>query len=159
MPTFLSITESFLGDDRTSPNVRMSLSELHGLWGGRAITVFGTGKTIVRIAPIPQHERRYELLLSDREVRDLLATFIENDFLTIVFPPRPFIYPDEGEATITLTNSAGEERSVCRWNNDPMNRQFEAVYTALRAVERRTEGLEPVYEGPFDYEYTPGNPE
>lgn len=141
-------TQVFLGDESRWSSARVELHDVQGLWGGRRIYIAGTGQVVVQRVLPGMRERRYALELSAAAWTQLLRTFIEKDFVTIRPPERPGI-PDEARPQITLVNAAKEQRSVAKWAGVSEGR-FEAVYRALLEVERLTEQLKPVYEGPYN---------
>lgn len=148
-------TSAFLGAWSAWNHARITLHDLHGLWGGRVIRVDGDGWALVRVAPIPQWERRFVLSLPPAEGQHLRALLIEHDFLTITFPQRHAFYPDETQTVITLMNAGGNIHRVTRWAADPPNARFEAIYAALRQLEQRAQNQKPTYEGSFDSDYMP----
>ena len=143
-------TARFLGDPVTFPQARLTLNDVHGLWGGRVVTVAGAGAVVVRTVSPARWERRSEFRLEPARVRELLALCIEQDLLSVTFPARAAIRPDETRATITLTNAAGAGCSVGCWAGDPRDPRFETIQAPLLALERHAGNLEPVYEGPSD---------
>ncbi len=146
----MNATRAFLGDESAWPDARLSLDDVQGLWGGRRIFVAGTGRALVQTISRAMHERRFELALSAGETRALFALCVENDLLTIQPPERAGV-PDESRPQITLTNALGERHTVSKWAGVREPR-FVAIYTALYALETRSQVLEPAYSGRFDWE-------
>ena len=144
----MNATRRFLGDASTWGDASLALEDMHGLWGGRVIDIRGDGATDVRVYPVPQWERRYEFQLPPEEAQRLIELCIEHDLLSIAFPPRTRVYPDEARSTIHLVNAEGRKHSVACWAGDPRNADFEAVYAALRQVESHARQQQLLYEGP-----------
>ena len=114
------------------------------------VMVAGSGEVVVRALSPAQWERRSEFGLDSNRVRELFALCIEQDLLSISFPPRAWIRPDEVRPTITLTNAAGASHSVGCWAGDPRDPHFETLRAALLELERHAGTLVPTYEGPAD---------
>jgi hypothetical protein len=137
-------TARFLGDPSTWAGARVELADIHGLWGGCAVALAGDGQCRVIRVRLPGYpDGTVERHLGAAAARALLVQCIAHDLLTIRFPPRPFIVPDEAHPEITLVNAAGERRMVGRWANDPADPRFEAVYGALRALAQRIDQTTP----------------
>jgi hypothetical protein len=143
----VNATQAFLGDESTWSAVQVELIDVHAMWGGRRISVAGTRQVVMQLVQPGMRERRYELELSAAAWRHLLGVFIEHDFVTIEPPERPGI-PDEARPQITLVNAVQDRWSVAKWAGVSEGR-FEAVYRVLIELERLTQQLEPVYEGPY----------
>lgn len=146
-------TQTFLGDETTWSAVHIELSDVQGLWGGRSIFVSGTGRVVVQVVTEGMYERRYEFALTEAEVRRLLQVCIANDLLTIRIAERMGI-PDEARPEIALVNAAGERWTLAKWQG-VRNARFDAIYAGLLGIETLTRSLEPVYSGPFMWEYVP----
>ncbi len=146
-------TQAFLGEPDTWTHVRLTLRDVHGLWGGRTCFVWGTGRVIAQIAAPTQHEDRYTHTLAPGEIVRLVMLLIETDFTTITFPRRP-IRPDEACPVVTLTNPAGEQRSVHKWAAD-QHPGFDSVYQLLCAFADRAQQGEHLYHGPYDPNFSP----
>lgn len=143
----LNATYAFLGDEPGWPSAHIELADIQGLWGGRKITVHGPGQVIAQIVGRGMFERRYEFAIEQADWRHLLDIAVQNDFVTIQPADRPGL-PDEAHPAITLTNAAGESRTVAKWAGVKDDR-FDAVYVALVQLEALTLGLEPITSGPF----------
>ncbi len=149
-PPLQNPTARFLGDPTTFQQARLTLEDVHGLWGGRVVTVAGSGEAVVRtLSPAPW-ERRCEFRLEPDRVHELFALCVEQDLLSITFPARPTIRPDETRPVITLTNGAGTSHSVGCWAGDPRDPRFETIYAALLQLEHHAATLVPDYEGPAE---------
>jgi hypothetical protein len=128
-------TAQFLGDAGTWSQAGLVLDDVHGLWGGRIITINGSGNTVLRLYSVAQWEQRFELQLASHEVQRLFELCIEHDLLRISFPQRTSFLPDEVRPTITLINASGQRHSVSCWAGDPRNTHFEVLYAILRRLE------------------------
>jgi hypothetical protein len=144
-------TAQFFGEASTWSATRLMLDDWHGLWGGRVIVVHGDGNTTLSLYPVPQWECRFELQLDSHQVRQLLELCIQHDLLSITFAPRISIHSDEVRPTITLTNAGSHQYSETCWAGDLRNAHFEALYVALRRLERHTHQMQPVHEGPAQW--------
>lgn len=147
-------TQSFLGDESAWPAAKAQMSDVQGLWGGRRIFVYGNGRVVVQSVAEEMYEQRYEFVLPAVEVRRLLGTCIEKDFMTIREDAGRMGIPDEAWREITLINAAGERRTVARWEGEKDSR-FDAVYNELLHIEALIGNTEPIYSGPFEWEYVP----
>ena len=131
-------TVEFLGDPTTWRDVRVSLDDMHGLWGGRRIMVTGTGEAVIELVqPIGRRSGRFEVWLNPEDVQQLLTRFIENDFLTLVIPSPEKIIPDSVHTSITLTNASGAEHTVGCWSGTESDVRFEKLVQALLEIEAR----------------------
>jgi hypothetical protein len=138
-------TARFLGDPSEWAGARVALADIHGLWGGCNVTLVGNGECAVTLVRQPHHrDGSYYWWVSETQVQRVLDLCIAHDFVTIRFPPRPFIVPDESRPEITLTNAAGEQHTVGCWANDPKDPGFEAIYAALLAFAEGVEGEPPI---------------
>lgn len=151
-------TKIFLGNNKTWDNVKIILSDVQGLFGGRNIYILGTGKTVVQTVSPGQgglQEKRYTFNINKTEVNSLIEKFIENDFLTIKTSDRPGI-PDEARPTITIINEKGNRFSVSKWAGDK-NDRWDPIGFELLKFQNKTEKLTPIFEGRFDWNYNPDN--
>jgi hypothetical protein len=112
--------------------VRLSLRDVHGLWGGQDVDVDGAGRGAARLVDRAGAAHTLDLRVPPRQVAALLRQLIAVDFLSLAFAPRPGV-PDEARPEIALTNPAGETRAVAKWANDP-SPAFDRVHQALVAV-------------------------
>ena len=149
----MNATEAFLGEPEDWIHIRVELHDVHGLWGGRACYVWGTGQVLARVAPVPQHEDRYAVTLAPEDVVRLVMALIETDFVTLTFPERPGL-PDEARPTIVIGNGADEVRRVEKWANDA-HPGFHRVYALLCGLVVQAQQGERVYQGPFDSHFRP----
>lgn len=129
-------TTNFLGPEVEWERAEIRLDDVHGLWGGQALTVTDLGRvTLQRIAPaFPAGQ--WEATLPASETCALFQQFIEHDFVALTLPEHTPI-PDEAHPQITLTNAQGETHTVLKWARQK-DRRFEALYVALRALAEGT---------------------
>ncbi|MBP7998830.1 MAG: hypothetical protein KA314_13210 [Chloroflexi bacterium] len=140
-------TEQFLGQQTEWPAAALQLHALQGLWGGRIITVSGTGQVVARLVGRGMWERRYVWQMDAAATQTLFALFIHHDFAALSLPLRPGI-PDETLIQLSLTNSQGTIITHAQWQTDS-HPIFDTLSTALLKLESQTETLEPVYAGPY----------
>ncbi len=131
----------FLGDPAEWAGARLELADLHGLWGGCNVVLRGDGGcTVTRVRQPPLPDGTYEGRGAEAEAQAVLDRCIAQDLLTIRFPARSSIVPDETHTEITLINAAGARHTVGRWANDPPDPRFTAIYTDLLRIGRGDEG-------------------
>lgn len=151
-------TARFLGPAETWDGAQVSVSNLHGLWGGRHILLTGAGRTIVRLSPLPQEQQLHELALTPNETHHLLGLFAQHDFLTITFPARA-LTPDEGGITLTLRNAYGQEFTLTRHDHDlDEGGRFAAIATPLLALADRVAAAQPSTDAALAARYAAGEP-
>lgn len=125
-------TKAFLGRGDRWRAARIELDDVQPLWGGRWVSVAGTGSCGVQIVgPAGEGARRAFVLLPE-EVRRLFALCVESDILATPPPARPGL-PDEARPAITLVNADGQRRQAAIWAGE-MDAAFGAVYAALCAL-------------------------
>jgi len=135
-------TEKFLGDESKWEDIKIELKDIQGLFGGRNISISGKGETIVEIAMLGLEgldTKTYNLLLSELEIKEIINTFIKNDFITIIAEERSGI-PDEARPKIILTNAEGNQYKIAVWGNDLQeNDRFLNIYQELLLIEKKAE--------------------
>jgi hypothetical protein len=147
-PTLENATARFLGDPSGWVAARVELADIHGLWGGCDVALAGDGRCVITRVRLPGYpDGTEERDLGPEVTWRLLEQCIAQDFVTIHFPPRPFIVPNEACSQVTLINAAGARQTVARWANDPKDPRFEIIYTALRALAQGRDG-DPAAPGP-----------
>jgi len=144
----MNLTASFLGDPATWRRAQLSLSSVHGLWGGYIIVVAGIGAATVRLIDRGQYERSYQLALGEAEAHALLRRCIEHDLLAIDPPERASLAPDEAQSIFQLT-CGRRTFSLISWANDAPHAGLQAIAEALLALRQHTQNLAPVYAGPY----------
>jgi hypothetical protein len=130
----LNPTERFLGPPAGWRACRLALADVHGLWGGHALDLHGTGMGWASTVDRAGRERRFPVVIAPAAVDALFSLLIAHDFLELTFPARPGV-PDEARPVVSVTNAGGETRAVAKWANDRMP-TFDLVYQALLALIR-----------------------
>lgn len=140
-------TEKFLGEQTRWPAAALQLHAIQGLWGGRIITISGTGQVMARLVSRGMWEQRYEWQLDAAAILSFFSLFIHHDFVALTLPTRHGL-PDETQILLSLTNHQGQTITQSQWQNDP-HPPFAALTNAILRLESQTETLEPVYVGPY----------
>lgn len=136
-------TARFLGEQSSWAAARVGLADLHGLWGGRNLTLEGDGRVTAELKHQPsQPDGQYHFRITPAEVQQLLTLFVDQDFLSITPAPLRMVVPDETCTAITLTNGHGENHSATHWANDDSDPHFDRIYQALLRLAQRTQELE-----------------
>lgn len=144
----MNLTSAFLGDPATWPTIGLSLSSVHGLWGGHVLVVTGAGAATVRLIDPAQHERAYTAAIGAPAAHDLLRRCIAHDLLAIEPPERASLIPDESTSTFRLSRGR-RAFSLCSYANDPPHAGLAAISAALLALRDLANGRAPFYEGPY----------
>jgi hypothetical protein len=147
-PTLENATARFLGDPSGWVAARVELADIHGLWGGCDVALAGDGRCVITRVRLPGYPDGTEVRqVGAATARRLLEQCIAQDFVTIRFPSRPFIVPNEAHPQVTLINAAGVRQVVVCWANDPKDPRFEAIYAALLSLAQGRAG-DPAAPGP-----------
>jgi hypothetical protein len=125
-----TVTKSFLGSPSTWPGVKVELDDLHDLWGGRCITVYGDGTAFVKMVDLSQSAEIYRLHLEEGCVPQLFETLLRNDVLALETIERE-ADQDKICTRLSITNSDGETRSICHWDLAAADQRFEDVRSAI----------------------------
>ncbi len=125
-------TQIFLGRQARWRAARIGLDDVQPLWGGRRVSVGGTGSCSVQIVAPGGEETQRTFVLLPEETRELFDLCIKGDILETPPSARPGL-PDEARPTITLVNAAGQRRQVAVWAGE-MKAGFRMVYAALGAL-------------------------
>ena len=131
-------TARFLGPPAGWIAARLTLRDVHGLWGGQTLDLQGTGLGWASVVDAAGHEQRFPLVLGSARAAALFELLITHDFLALTFPARPGV-PDEARPVVSVTNPAGENRAIAKWAND-RSPAFEVIYRALLALVREAAG-------------------
>src|SRR5690606_31011384 len=131
---------------------QITLSDIHGLWGGQSIYLIGAGDCTIRTVK-NRIEVRYALTLTPEESLALRQALIDADLVALEIPERAGV-PGEARPAITLRNADGEEHRIAKWANDEVER-FDRVYESLLKLREKTEDIEPVYEGEYEPKWRP----
>jgi hypothetical protein len=130
----VSRTDRFLGPPAGWRACRLALADEHGLWGGDALDLRGTGAGWATTVDRGGREQRFPVAMAPAAVDALFSLLIAHDFLALTFPKRPGV-PDEARPVISVTNPGGETRAVAKWAND-RSPAFDLVYRALLDLVR-----------------------
>ncbi|MGE5602853.1 MAG: YbjN domain-containing protein [Nitrososphaerales archaeon] len=127
------ITKSFLGSRETWRDAKVELDDIHDLWGGRCITVYGDGTAFVKIVDLGQLAETYRMQLDEERVLELFGALLKNDVLAIENAERQ-PGADEICTRLSITNAEGETRTVCYWELTSTDDRFEDVRNGLSYV-------------------------
>lgn len=141
-------TARFLGSASQWSKCKIVLHDVQGLFGGRDICIDGLHDCIISLVSQGLQEKRFRMKLFPEETYVLRRLCIEGDLAALKIKERPGL-PDEARPEITLTNAAGETCSVAKWAGDKVP-EFDNVYEALMALERKTQNKKPEYEGKYE---------
>lgn len=122
-------TDQFLGPAAGWRACRLALADVHGLWGGHALDLRGTGMGWAKTVDRAGHEQRFPVVIAPAAVDALFSALIAHDFLALSFPTRPGV-PDEARPVVSVTNPGGETCAVAKWAND-LSPAFDLVHEAL----------------------------
>ena len=127
------VTKRFLGSPDTWRSAKVELDDIHDLWGGKCITVYGDGTAFVKIVDLERAAETYRMQLDDARVRAAFDALLESDVLTLEATDRA-PGSDEICSRLSITNAGDETRSVCHWELAEADARFEAVRAALLFV-------------------------
>ncbi len=71
------VTKSFLGSPDTWHNAKVELDDIHDLWGGKCITLYGDGTAFVKIVDLGQSAETYRLQLDEERVPELFEALLK----------------------------------------------------------------------------------
>lgn len=131
---WLNDTERFLGPPAGWRACELALADIHGLWGGHALDLHGTGLGWARVVDRAGHERRFPVDIAPTVVDALFNLLIAHDFLALTLSARPGV-ADEARPVVSVTNPGGETRAVAKWANDH-SPAFDLVHQALLELVR-----------------------
>jgi hypothetical protein len=145
-------TSRFLGPESDWQYARLELYDPPMLDAGCSIAVAGSGSASLRFLE-GANERRFALVIAKEDALALVKLAQESDLAGLKIPDHAGI-PDEHRMMLELENVLGEKRRVSRWGSDKVP-AFSKVEDALRALEKKCEGKEPVYQGKVDGSFRP----
>lgn len=134
------------------------LRDVQGLWGGHALWAWDEGKVVVQVVgktPMGRTglwEKRYERKLTADQWAEIERLIGAHHFLTLEVKDR-YGEPDEPRPSITVVTRDGVRRKVAKWAGDE-HTDFDSLYAHLRGLCDGVEG-QPIYEGPFDWDWRP----
>jgi hypothetical protein len=131
-------TGRFVGPESDWPRVRVELKDVHGLHGGHAIAIEGSGRAVVQLVEKDRTEYRFNVPLDRKDALALVRLVAEQDLLAAKPLERAGV-PDEARVTLIVRNAQGLAREVTKWAKDPLP-AFQKVEQALVALKKRTEG-------------------
>jgi hypothetical protein len=140
-------TARFLGPEADWSFARLRLLDPPMLDTGSEVAVTGSGSLSVRLLE-RDNERRFALTVEKEEALALVKLAVENDLAAVKIPDSAGI-PDEHRMLLELENALGQRVALHRWDHDKVA-AFKKVEEALRALEKKTEGKEPVFQGKAD---------
>jgi hypothetical protein len=143
----MNLTAGFLGELSHWSSAWLSLSSVHGLWGGYILVVAASGAATIRLIDPGSNERRYEIDLGAEAAHVLLRLCVEHDLLAIDQPERTSLIPDETQSIFQLGHGR-RTFTIVSWSNDPPHAGLAAIGGALLALRQHTMGREPSYAGP-----------
>ncbi len=145
-------TARFLGPEVDWSFARLKLQDPPMLDTGAEVAVAGSGSLSVRLLR-GEDERRFALVLPGEEALSLVKLVVENDLASLKIKDSAGI-PDEHRMTLELENAQGQRAVLHRWAHDRVP-SFEKVEAALRALEKKCEGKEPVFQGKVEPFFRP----
>ncbi|MFQ6102516.1 MAG: hypothetical protein ACE5OS_14985 [Anaerolineae bacterium] len=129
------------------------LRDVHPLWGGRNVYLFGDGRLFVQMVARGAQESRYALQVEPARVEELARLLREHRFMQIEIEDRPGM-PDEARPEIEVVWQSGARKAVARWANDT-HPDFDAIYSWLVELAESATGQTPVYVGPYEEDWRP----
>ena len=148
-----SKTATFFGPEQTWGDARIELQDVHGLWGGQAIYVEGSGRCVVQLVDKSLTSRVWNVKLQAREAQVIIKQAIEQDLLALEIPDRMGV-PDEARHALLLVNGGEQIRELDKWENDKVQR-FDLIVNALKGLMQKVQGEQPDAQGPFDPTWRP----
>ena len=129
-------TQEFLGSPETWRDAKIELDDIHAIWGGKRITVYGDGTAFVKIVDLGQTAETYRMELEAEQAPQLFEAVLKNDVLALENATEQ---PGEDQACARLivTNAQGETRSVCHWELGPSDERFEDVRNLISSVREQ----------------------
>ena len=133
-----AVTKEFLGSPDTWREAKIELDEIDDVWGGKRITIYGDGTAFVKIVDLAHIAETYRLELEQDQAPDLFTAMLDSDVLAVDGEQA-----DEYDvcALLTITNAAGEVRSVRIWELAPNRERFDDVRNQLSAIHERMADL------------------
>ena len=129
------------------------LQDVHPLWGGRNLYLFGDGKLFVQMVERGGEETRYALQVEPARVEELARLLAEHRFMEIEIEDRPGL-PDEARPEIDVVWQSGAHKTVAKWANDT-HPDFDAIYAWLLELAEGVTDQSPVYAGPYEEDWRP----
>ncbi len=137
----------------------ITLHDVQGLHGGRALWASEGGKAVVQVVGDgpPEHpglwEKRYDLNLTPAQWAEAERLVGAHRFLTLKIEIRSAL-PDEAHPTIAVVTKEGAVAKVTKRERDRQP-DFDALYGYLRGLPYAADRGKPVFEGAHDWEWRP----
>jgi len=129
------------------------LHDVHPLWGGRNVYLFGDGRLFVQIVARGARETRYEVRVEPARVEELTELLRQHRFMEMEIEDRPGL-PDEARPEIEVTWQSGAHKAIAKWANDA-HPDFDSIYAWLVELAEGVTDQTPVYAGPYDESWRP----
>jgi hypothetical protein len=131
-----AVTKEFMGSPDTWRDAKIELDDIHDVWGGKCITVYGDGTTFVKIVDLGQTAETYRMELDEEQVPRLFEAVLRNDVLSLADgAAQPG--DDEVRTRLSVTNARGETRTICHWELSSTDERFEDARNELSSVLER----------------------
>jgi hypothetical protein len=135
------------------------LHDVQGLFGGHALWVAEDRAAVVQVVGAPPAgksglwEKRHKFKLTAEQLAEMERLVGAHHFLTLKVAERPGV-PDEAHAIIVVVTKTGTTATARKWANDK-NQDFDPHYEYLLGICQSVDGEQPIYEGAFDWEWSP----
>jgi hypothetical protein len=145
-------TQRFLGPESDWALARVALKDIQGAQG-LEVAVAASGSVCVRRLDPSGDERRFLFTIPEKDALALVRLAVADDFVTAK-PPERAGAPDERRPELALENALGLTKAQRRWEKDKVA-ALEKLEQALRALEKKTETLDPAFRGKQDPYFRP----
>jgi len=133
-------TSDFLGDPATWSGARVTLDDVHGLWGGHRIMIEGDGHVVVEtVGPARGQSGHVEAVVSLEEAHTLLAECVNRDLVSIQIPLPPTLLPDSVCTRLTLRNANGQDHIAIGWTGSETHPHFDALVRMVLDIATRVQ--------------------
>lgn len=146
------------GEPQNTPEFAwLMLTDIQGLYGGRALYVLPNDGFVVQIVGPSPHgleDRRYTGALSEAQRAGITALLEQHDLRTMQVPQRPGI-PDEVLVQLNVGFADGTEAQAAKWSG-VAHEGFSALYGHLVVLAKalpKTGEASPVV--PYDHRWRP----
>jgi len=139
--------------DQDIPLELVILRDVHPLWGGRNVYLFGDGRLFIQLVGREGQEARYALQVEPTTVEELASLLREHHFTQMEIEERPGL-PDEARPEIEVTWRSGARKTLAKWGND-VHPDFDAIYARLIEFAEGATDQTAVYVGPYDESLRP----
>ena len=136
--------------------LRLSLADVHALFGGNNVYITGAGETWVQ-AVKPESgkmaESRHRLTLKPEEVKAIAKTIADSGYMESKDSTRAGM-PDEARPVIRLDLADGRTKQTSRWERD-RDEGVDAVRQIFRNLIKRATAEKPESTAPYDPKWRP----